>query len=258
MIKKLSFYLLVTFLNMSSLCWGQTEVLLAYKHKPTDHPKLQEAGYRAMELIEQSFQTALPNAAITRLNPNEITIERFLSSLEKASKAAGPDGTLIVYTHSHGFKNKPEVGLTGGLGLGNNRSGILSWDNYAKFLAKLENKTIIVLTMACFSGNLINSLNSKEIKPLWENKTFLVITSQDSLQPSKPISINSTVINPFTYSIVSLLNNPDFQKLEVHELATKIIEKTKNTRSDNPRFQNTANPQLTGSYKNGKLLFKNL
>ena len=257
MIKKLSFYLLVTFLNMSSLCWGQTVVLLAYKHKPTDHPKLQEAGYRAMELIEQSFQTALPNAAITRLNPNEITIERFLSSLEKASKTAGPNGTLIIYTHSHGFKDNPH--RAGGLALGDNkRDWIIPWDTYARILANLENKNIIVLTMACFSGNLIDSLNSKEIKPLWAEKNFLVMTSQDSFQSSKPISINSTVINPFTYSIVSLLNNPDFQKLEVHELATKIIEKTRNTRSDNPRFRNTANPQLTGSYKNGKLLFKNL
>jgi len=251
--------LLIIWLNLPFLCQGQTQVLLVYKHTPTDHPKLQESGYRAMELIEQSFKTALPNAAITRLNPNEITIEGFLASLEKTSEAAGPMGTIIIYTHSHGFKNNPDHGLVGGLSLGDNRKeAILPWEDYAKTLANLKNKNIIVLTMACFSGNLVESLNSQEITPLWKNKTFLVITSQDSLRPSKPISINSTIINPFTYSIISLLNRTDLKNLEIEELATKIIEKTTSTQSDNPRFRNTANPQLTGSYKNGELLFKEL
>jgi hypothetical protein len=210
-----------------------------------------------MDLLEQSFKTALPSATISRLDPKDTSIQTFLTSLEIASKAAGPDGTLIVYTHSHGFKNNPK--RMGGLALGNNKEeGILPWGTYAKILANLENKNIIVLTMACFSGNLIEALNSKGIKPKWAEKNFLVMTSQDSLQASKPISINSTLINPFTYSIISLLNNPNFQKLEIQEFARKVIEKTKNTKSDNPRFINTANPQLTGNYKRGDLLFKNL
>jgi hypothetical protein len=256
MIKKVSFYLLVTFLHMSPLCWGQTQVLLAYKHKPTDHPKLQEAGHKAMDLLEQSFKTALPNATISRLDPKDTSIQTFLTRLEIASKAAGPDGTLIVYTHSHGFKNNPK--RMGGLALGNNKEeGILPWGTYAKILANLENKNIIVLTMACFSGNLIEALNSKGIKLKLAEKNFLVMTSQDSLQASKPISINSTIINPFTYSIISLIDDPNIQNLEIQEFA-QVIKRTRDAKSDNPRFENTANPQLTGDYKRGELLFKDL
>jgi hypothetical protein len=186
-------------------------------------------------------------------------------------------------THSHGSRNgfeksQPLGGLV--LDLPVKRTahrGRLLWNEYTDLLLKIPAKNVVVLTMSCFSGGLVEYLNSPRIKPRWENRreqegrNLIVLTSQNRDLISPPIVKQGEVINPFTYAVTKafagkadgfrLINGKPSGsqhtdgRLTAGELIDYILWTTANTASDNARRRNTAKPQLTGSFRRGDVLF---
>ncbi|MDZ4084924.1 MAG: hypothetical protein U1E10_18420 [Bdellovibrionales bacterium] len=121
-----------------------------------------------------------------------------------------PSDTLVIYSHSHGLDNRlaPDGSTReGGLLVGVEQGiGKMTWSEYAEHLLSLPAKNVIVFTMACFSGNLVEILNTPALKARWENRrkegrSFVVITAQNSDLLSGPANINGTMINALPYAI---------------------------------------------------------
>lgn len=121
-----------------------------------------------------------------------------------------PSDTLVIYSHSHGLDNRlaPDGSTReGGLLVGVEQGiGKMTWSEYAEHLLSLPAKNVIVFTMACYSGNLIEVLNTTAFKARWENRrkegrSFVVITAQNSDLLSGPANINGTMINALPYAV---------------------------------------------------------
>lgn len=138
------------------------------------------------------------------LNRNEV-LKRFTEYAEKLTE----NDTLVIYSHTHGLDNTIGPGgmmVQGGLLLGNEQGSKLTWSDYANVLLNLKVKNLIVFTMACYSGHLIETLNLPQFKASWENRraegrNFVVISSQNSEEKSDPALIEGQIINPMPYSL---------------------------------------------------------
>lgn len=120
------------------------------------------------------------------------------------------DDTLVVYSHTHGVKNRIANNGTlveGGLLVGIEQGvGKMTWSEYAELLLDLPAKNVIVFTMACYSGSLVDVLKSPTFKSRWENRqkegrSFVLVTAQNSDLLSGPANINGVMINALPYAI---------------------------------------------------------
>jgi len=200
--------------------------------------------------------------------PFLITRNRIVNELESCRQNLGSNDTIIVYSHSHGVQGRS--GKLGGLPLDDPgaklwRPAYLDWREYAGQLLALPARTVVVLTMACHSGGLVEFLNNDEkTKNLWQTRkeqgrNFLVITSQKNGALSNPRRIEGKLINPFTYAVIKAFEGqadgyqrgnagqyPD-GKMTLGELVEFVMDETrKHTRSEDAK--NDPDPQTTGSY----------
>ena len=194
-------------------------------------------------------------------NPVDIRVSKEIILDNLKSYAQKSMDTLVIYSHTHGVRrNIVDSKPLGGLMLGDSTGkatleGIADWSEYGEALLSISAKNVIVFTMACFSGGLIDYLNNN--KNLWQDRknqerNFLVISAQNSELESKPVSINGQIINPFTYSVEKALNGeadgyldskPD-GKTTYNEVINFIIDTTRKVGTQG----NNADPQFTGSY----------
>ncbi len=240
---------------------------------PDDPLPMHQRGYDAVQLVSARlesagfethlFQSPLPNTAGS-LQP--VTRKSVLEQLDAVSETLQADDTLIIYSHTHGLKTRS--GRAGGLLLGRNtpsERGILSWADYAETVLRLPAKTVVILTMACHSGELTDWLKSDDeaqrlLKERREtDRNFLVLTSQNADSLSNPRRIDGEVINPFTYAVRKALEGkadgyrdggpygqPD-GRITLGELAAFILNETrKHTRTGDE--SNDPDPQITGSF----------
>lgn len=204
--------------------------------------------------------------------------------LQKLARTVTTYDTVIIYTHSHGTAGSLDgFQPLGGMALdpGTRRPakrGVFPWDEYSDLILEIPAKNVVVLTMSCFSGGLVEYLNSPMAKDRWkdrrenEGRNLIILTSQSKDLPSPPIVKNDEIINPFTYAVAEafsgkadgfvLVNGkPDKTrhrdgKLSVGEFIDFILYMTEKTTSQTPRWPNTAKPRLTGSFDRKDLLLK--
>jgi hypothetical protein len=228
--------------------------------------RLTPMGFSNRLLLEPvvDFEEYVKNPA-----PFTVTSDRVKTELETCRKSLHEEDAIIIYSHTHGLKGS--AAEPGGLGLDDRglepwkQRTYLDWPNYAEQLLSLPAKTVVVLTMACHSGALVDYLNTDEkAKSLWQTRkesgrNFLVITSQDAESLSNPRRIDGEVINPFTYAIRKALDgkadgyrkggtygHPD-GKITLGELADFIPDETrKYTRTGDE--SNDPKPRITGSF----------
>ncbi len=242
------------------------------RSKPDELPAMQQRGYDAIHQVSArlepaGFETHLLQSPVGTEKPaSSVSCETVRERLQMWSRTLNTNDIIVVYSHTHGLKS--DVNRAGGLLLGRSQPGnplVLSWPNYAEQLLNLPAKTVVVLTMACHSGALVDYLNTDEkAKSLWQTRkesgrNFLVITSQDAESLSNPRRIDGEVINPFTYAVRKALEgkadgyrkggtygHPD-GKITLGELADFIPDETrKYTRTGDEA--NDPNPQITGSF----------
>jgi hypothetical protein len=249
-------------------------VFFGFSRTMSDEPlPMQQRGYDAVQLVSARLESAgfethllqspLPN---TDGSPQPVTRKSVLEQLDALCETLQADDTLIIYSHTHGLKTRN--GRAGGLLLGRNtpsERGILSWPDYAEALLRLPAKTVVVLTMACHSGELTDWLKSNDeaqrlLKERREKgRNFLVLTSQKAGALSNPRPIEGQIINPFTYAAAKAFEGaadgyrsgeptgqPD-SELTLGELSAFILNETaKHTRG--PDAENDPDPQTAGSF----------
>ena len=156
------------------------------------------------------------------------------------------------------------------------RLGPILWDEYVDRILEIPAKNVVVLTMACFSGGLVEYMNSPQVSKRWkdrqqkEGRNLIVLTSQCKDELSSPIMKDGRLVNPFTYAVTKMFaggadgfqlshGQPDTRgrkdgKLTVGELIDYTLYTTEHTPSEHVRRKNEAKPQVTGSYDRTSIL----
>ena len=274
-----------------------TRFLNVGKSKVADPQEQQQRGILAVRRVAEAAKAAQREAIVDALTENVITIEQyrrgqtretvtgkvFRERLRRLTEMAAPQDTVVIYTHSHGRKNgfedsQPLGGIVMDLPVRQpEHGGALLWDEYANLLLKIPAKNVVVLTMSCFSGGLVEYLNSPPVLDRWEDRrqkegrNLIVLTSQNERLTSGPIVKDKEVVNPFTYAVARALEGeadgfalaagkpvPGQRKdsrLSVGEVIDFILYTTENTDSETTQRRNTARPQLTGSFDRCDVLF---
>jgi len=233
-------------------------------------------GVEADILIDEAMT---PKGYRQRLMEEKVTRSIFKERLKRLAKTATPADTVVIYTHSHGRRNgfeesQPLGGIVLDLPIQHpEHQGTLLWDEYVDLLLEIPAKNVVVLTMACFSGGLVEYLGSPQMQTRWkerckEGRNLIILTSQNKDLPSSPVMKDGEVINPFTYAVAKTFNGeadgfaPESGtagekdgRLTAGELVDYILHTTETTVSEAPRRRNSAEPQLTGSFNRAKVLF---
>lgn len=264
----------------AAVCGAETNAVLPALHvlavgkaMPNDSSQMQVRGRSAVAGISAAIRKSCPAAKIDGLVEHPMTLEQVRSGrvreqvtgsmieqkLRTLAVTVNPEDTVIIYTHTHGRKHStPESSSLGGLvvELPKNRPGrrgMMLWNEYADLLLKVPAKNVIVLTMSCYSGGLIEYLNSPDVKAQWENRreegrNFVVLTSQNAEEMSPPIMINGEVINPFTYAVMKLFAEEAGEGMTLGAMIDFVLHTTEHAVCDIPQRGNIAKPQVTGSY----------
>ena len=270
-----------------------TYFLVVGKGKVADPTKQQERGLVAVSMVANAVRDSRPGIVVDAIAERVMTKEQyrragarekvtgaiFKERLEQLAATATPEDTVVIYTHSHGHKNgfeesQPLGGIVMDLPVRQPKHrGTLLWDEYVDLLLKIPAKHVVVLTMSCFSGGLVEYLNSCQVKEQWkdrreeEGRSLIVLTSQNKDLLSVPIVKDGELINPFTYAVAKALSgeadgfslsggNPKHPakkdgKLTVGEMIDFVLHTTESTVSEMPRRRNNAKPQLIGSFDRG-------
>jgi hypothetical protein len=257
---------------------------------------MQERGATAVSRIATAARKFQPDMVVDALAEAVMTKEQyrrgeakekvtrtiFKERLEQLAATATAQDTVIIYTHSHGYRNgfeesQPLGGIVMDLPVRRTgHRGALLWDEYAELILDIPAKNVIVLTMSCFSGGLIEYFDSQEVKSRWsdrrrkEGRNFIVLTSQNKDMQSPPILKDGEVINPFTYAAAKAFGGEadgfvlaggrpveprdKDGRLTVGEIIDYILYTTENTPSEAARHRNIAKPQVTGSFDRADVL----
>ncbi len=276
----------------------KTYFLVIGKGKIVDPQRQQERAVIAVQKVADAARSCHCEAIVDAVAERVITKEQyqrgeanekvtgavFLKRLKLLAETSTPRDTVVIYTHSHGRKNgfeksQPLGGIVLDLPVRRpDHAGTLLWDEYADLLLKIPAKNVVVLTMSCYSGGLVEHLNLPLVRQRWRNRAqeegrnLIVLTSQNKDLISPPIVKNRELINPFTLAVAKALESEadGFErtgsgavnssrkdgKLTVGELIDYILYVTENTASEVPRRKNIAKPQMTGSFRRGDVLFE--
>lgn len=235
-------------------------------------------------VVDKMVENVLSKEDVRRGVQEKVTGDIFRDRLKRLTRDCSPQDTVIIYTHSHGRK----AGFEGSQPLGGivldlpvrrpDHRGTFLWDEYVELLLKIPAKNVVVLTMSCFSGGLVEYMNTPKVRTLWndrkkQGRNLIVMTSQNKDSLSSPIVKDGEIINPFTYAVVKAfageadgfrLEHDEFTKpapkdgnLTVGEMIDYILYTTENTLSESamPLRKNIAKPQLTGSFNRKDVLF---
>lgn len=275
-----------------------TRFLIVGKGKIADPVEQQQRGIDAVQKVMNAVKASQPEAIVDALAENVMTIDQyrrgqakemvtgaiFRERLKRLTETATPQDTVVIYTHSHGRKNgfedsQPLGGLVMDLPVRMpQHAGTLFWDEYVDLLLEIPAKNVVVLTMSCFSGGLVDHLNSQPVLERWkerqqkEGRNLIVLTSQDEKLTSDPIVKENEIVNPFTYAVAMAMEGkadgftlaagkpvsvgPKNNKISVGEMIDFILYTTENTVSETARRANTAKPKVTGSFNRDDVLFE--
>lgn len=283
---------------LTAVAAPKTRFLVIGKGKIADPQGQQERAIVAVRKIAKAAQSghrdgivdAVAEAVMTKDQyrrgeaKEKVTGAIFRKRLTRLAAKTTLRDTVVIYTHSHGRKNgfeesQPLGGIVMDLPVRRpGHRGTLLWDEYADLLLKIPAKNTVVLTMSCFSGGLVEYLNSPQVKRRWqdrrqqEGRNLIVLTSQNKDLVSPPIGKDGELVNPFTLAVAKALawEADGFElvdgkpaklgrsdgKLTAGELIDYILYATENTTSEAPRRRNIARPQLTGSFSRRDVLFE--
>ncbi len=250
----------------------------------------QQRGYDAVESVggavarDDGFAVDLLHEPVRSLSeyqanptPFAVTSDVVTGKLQGYAQSLAGDDVMIVYSHTHGVRSIPGQHL-GGLvlddtGTEDHSDAWLSWSVYADRLLELPARTLVVLTMSCFSGGLVKYLdNSTSARARWEGRkaegrNFVVLTSQNATSLSNPRIIEGERINPFTYAVVQAFEGAadGYRSASSDEAADGVMtlaelvdyvtdEAKKYTVA--PDADNDPDPQVTGSYESDTVVFE--
>ena len=210
----------------------KTHFLVVGKAKIADPSRMQKKAAFSVRKVADAVGKPRPGIVVDALAVSVMTKEQywrgearekvtgaiFKERLKRLATATTPQDTVVIYTHSHGRKNgfedsQPLGGIVMDLPVRRPKHrGTLLWDEYAELLLKIPAKNVVVLTMSCFSGGLVEYFNSPKVRDRWkvrrqkQGRSLILLTSQNKDLMSPPIVKGSEVINPFTYAVAKMLS----------------------------------------------------
>lgn len=238
--------------KISSTSASRLKVFSFSKAKFDDAVGQQQRAAEATAYVTQSILNWAPSAQITKidekifaqLNPKSpvkisdvvITKSKLTSAWQQFASSITSEDTVIIYSHSHGKDNNDSTGEQGGFILeepaldknGNPvvlpKAGvltqkftpsILTWSEYANMILALPAKNVIVFTMSCYSGNLINTLNSESYKQQWQGRknsgrSFAVVSAQNAdllSGPNQNIGGSPYTMNGLPFAVANAFKN---------------------------------------------------
>ncbi len=273
----------------------RTILLAVGKGRAADPAKQQERATVAVRKVTDAARQFQPTVLVEARAETVMTREQFWrgeveakvngaivrNQLQQLAQTVTTQDTVILYTHSHGFKggrdaSQPPGGMVFDPGTRRPETrGIFPWDEYAELILKIPAKNVVVLTMACYSGGLVERFDSPQVRDRWidrrrkEGRNLIILTSQNKDLMSPPIVKGGELINPFTYAVAEAFAGKadgfalvdgkphDYRpdgRLTAGELVDFILYATENTSSEAPQRRNTARPQCTGSYSRDEVL----
>ncbi|MBU6375709.1 MAG: hypothetical protein KGQ59_06920 [Bdellovibrionales bacterium] len=184
---------------------GRVYVLALASARPDDPPMMRERGQRSAQMVLMAAKQRFPRAfSYNLIEHGSGRHTEFGSSFKEALRALSAelrtDDTVILYTHSHGT---PQGLLV---------DGRLSWRDYGEALLSLPAKNVIVFTMSCFSGGLVDYFRS--VRSRWEGRAlegrgFLVISAQNASRSAGPVTIGREKMNGLPFAVAQALQFAD-------------------------------------------------
>jgi hypothetical protein len=237
------------------------------KAKLSDPEDQQERAIFANNLVASAL-SALNIFEIRKISENVATIEMYrqdpsiivvtkpslLAEFMDLKNKLTPQDTVVIYSHTHG-KDNPDGGLIIG-------SDLITWSEYAEVVASLPAKNVVVITMACFSGNLIDQLKESALKPLWENRTiegrnFVAISSQNSDLTSDPAIINGALLNPLPYAFSEAVSGKadGYEGLQDGVITFEELTKYTLMVTGTAGIKNINEPQMVGAFEPSAIFY---
>ncbi|MEN9530273.1 MAG: Caspase domain [Pseudomonadota bacterium] len=225
------------------------------RSNPDDSAAMQKFG---------SDQTLLVSNAVKSLSGQNFTVDVEASPLkvrvaevkaklaELTEKVTAQD-TVVIYTHSHGL----ELGLGIDWETRDRNLVTYKWNEYAEAIVNLPAKNVIVFTMSCHSGYLVEALQKIESK--WKGsrksagRSLIVLTavSKEQLSRATDQNLTSGIGNPFSYSVRTALSGAADGVIDgkkdgktTFDELVKYVLKTAKEKST----QQYAEPQFAGEY----------
>jgi hypothetical protein len=231
---------------------SRLKVFTFSKAKFDDAVGQQQRAAEATDYVTKNILSWAPSAEITKidekifalLNPKSpvqisdvvITKSKLLAEWKKFASTVSNEDTVIIYSHSHGKDNDDSTGKEGGFIIeepeldakGNPvvlpkrgvltqkfTESILTWSEYSNLILSLPAKNVMVFTMACFSGNLVNILNSNALKQQWQGRkdsgrSFAVVSAQNAdllSGPNKNIGGSPYTMNGLPFALANAFKN---------------------------------------------------
>lgn len=276
----------------------RTHVLVVSKPLVVDPVEMQKRGADAVRMVADAAGTSWPEARIDPLAEDVMTTGQFRGGqvtekvtgaifrerVQTLATAVAPHDTVIIYTHSHGRRDgfeeaQPLGGIVVDLPVRRpSHGGTLLWDEYADLILEIPARNVIVLTMSCFAGGLVEYLESEPVRQRWqdrrekEGRNLIVLTSQNKDLTSEPIVRGRQLVNPFTVAVARALAGaadgfrlvdgrpgtpgPEDGAITAGELIDFVLDTTATVVSEMPRRPNTAQPCVTGSYRRDDVLLE--
>lgn len=254
---------------------GETYYFSFSKAKPSDPERMQNsANIQAKSVsyaIEKlgNFHLKLLNEHVPIQHEPIVTPALIKKQFLDYKKILTPDDRFISYTFSHGVKKG--MLLTSEHVQRKDPALLYQWRDFAQDILDLPSRDVIILTMACYSGNFTNILKQDSNKKRWNTRkshgrNFLVITAANENQESRPNRINGKLENPFNYAVRTALegNADGFQsdgtitkkdkKITFKEFVAYVLLTTREKSGDSKDPTYKADPQAVGDYNENEIL----
>ena len=184
---------------------GRVYVLSLSSSREVDPPMMQERGQRSAQMVLLAAKQRFPKASSYHLvEPGAGRNTEFGSSFKEALRTLTAElrteDTVILYTHSHGTPKGLLI------------DGGISWRDYGETLLSLRARNVIVFTMSCFSGGLVDYLRS--VRSRWEGRAqegrgFLVISAQNASRSAGPVKIGNKRMNGLPFAVAQAFQFAD-------------------------------------------------
>lgn len=159
-----------------------------------------------------------------------------------------PDDMFVQYSSGHGYHNGLAVGVT--------------YDQMRDYALSLNARETIVFTMACYSGNLVDSFNERRAE--WQDhraqgRNLFVMASSESddtsstgpgRDPDEPNGPNGSAGSAFGHALwKALIGYADRQgngdgKISLQEIITYTVRKTQQVGGHTPVYTGSYDPAL--------------
>jgi hypothetical protein len=237
---------------------GAARAFVFMKANPTDPQGQKDFGLDQMTKVADALKrlTDPVYGVEVATDPTQISVASLRARLASYRDSLRPEDSFVMYSHSHGetpgllidFEGKPKQDPT----------IAYPWAALAEDILALPARNVVIFTMACHSGYLVDAIQARAAS--WQGKrkvagrNLVVITSvsREQVATATDQSTELTGIgNPFTYAVRTALggaadgalDGSKDQTITIEELVHYVLATTKQQSKGQ-----YAEPQLAGEY----------